>query len=123
YAAMQWAISDEMRAVSGILLTIDGYAFWLSVIVGMAGLVYIGSRRTPATLYPAYQQQLRRFILLCTAATGADHIGGQRRRSHRPSIAWNGIVDRLSDPDPVDGDRDRGRRRPCPAHPQHDGAN
>ena len=70
-AVMQCEISDDMRAVGGIVALIDRYAFWLSVIVGMMGLVYIGSRRTPAALYPAYQNQLRRFNLLCTAATGA----------------------------------------------------
>lgn len=71
YAVMQCVISDDMRAVSGIVGSIDRYAFWLSVIVGIVGLVYIGSRRVPTALYPAYQKQLRRFNLLCTAATGA----------------------------------------------------
>lgn len=70
-ALMQCAISDDMKAVGGIVALIDHYAFWLSVIVGMAGLVYIGSRPVPNALYPAYQKQLRRFNLLCTAATGA----------------------------------------------------
>jgi hypothetical protein len=47
YAAAQWAISDDMRAVSGLVVQIDRYAFWLSLIVGLGGCVYIVSRRSP----------------------------------------------------------------------------
>ena len=71
YAAMQWAISDDMRAVSGMVIRIDRYAFWLSVIVGLAGWAYIVSRRIPAVFHPDYCRQLRRFFYLCCAAAGA----------------------------------------------------
>ena len=35
YAVMQCAIGDDIRAVSGIVGSIDRYAFWLSVISGI----------------------------------------------------------------------------------------
>jgi hypothetical protein len=71
YAAMQWAISDDMKAVSGLVLQIDRYSFWLSLILGLGGWVYIRSRRIPAAFYPAYRRQLRRFFLLSTTAAAA----------------------------------------------------
>jgi hypothetical protein len=71
YAAMQWAVSDDMKAVSGLVVQIDRYSFWLSLIVGLGGWAYIRSRRIPAAFYPAYRRQLRRFFLLCTTAAAA----------------------------------------------------
>jgi hypothetical protein len=71
YAAMQWAISDDMKAVSGIVAQIDRYSFWLSVLVGLGGWAYIRSRRIPAAFHPAYRRQLRRFFLLCMTAAAA----------------------------------------------------
>ena len=71
YAATQWAIRDDLKAVGGIVGLIDRYSFWLSVIVGIGALAYIGGRRIPQTFHPAYRAQLSRFFLLCTAATAA----------------------------------------------------
>jgi hypothetical protein len=71
YAVTQWTMSDDMRAVSGIVLLIDRYSFWLSVFLGIAGFVYITGRRAPAAFYPVFHKQLRRFFFLCIAATGA----------------------------------------------------
>jgi hypothetical protein len=71
YAAMQWAISDDMKAVSGLVVQIDRYAFWVSLIVGLGGWAYIRSRRIPAAFHPAYRRQLRRFFLLCAVAAAA----------------------------------------------------
>ena len=71
YAAMQWAISDDMKAVSGIVVQIDRHAFWLSLIVGLGGWAYIRSRRPPAAFHSVYRRQLRRFFLLCTTAAAA----------------------------------------------------
>jgi len=71
-AAAQLAIGEEdMRAVSGLVVLIDRYAFWLSVIIGLGGWAYIVSRRIPAGFYPAYRKQLRRFFVLCCAAAAA----------------------------------------------------
>jgi hypothetical protein len=68
YGLTQWAISDETRAIGGIVGLIDRYAFWLSVVVGIGGLAYIRSRRTPQVFSAEYRKQLRRCFLLCAAA-------------------------------------------------------
>ena len=70
YAVMGCA-TDQMGALGEIVVSIDRYAFWLSVLVGIGGWMYIDSRRIPAALTPEYRAQLRRFFLLCLAATGA----------------------------------------------------
>jgi hypothetical protein len=71
YAAAHWAIRDDMKAVRGLVLSIDRYAFWTSIILGLAALAYIYTRKIPAALLPAYQQQLRWFFVLCGAAAAA----------------------------------------------------
>jgi hypothetical protein len=71
YAAMQCTISDDIRAVSGVVGVIDRYAFWLSVVIGIGSWAYIRGRRIPAAFHAEYRGQLRRFLRLCTAATGA----------------------------------------------------
>jgi hypothetical protein len=71
YTVMQCAVSDDVREASGIVGLIDRYSFWLSVIIGIGGWAYICGRRTPAALYTAYRKPLRRFFLLCIAATAA----------------------------------------------------
>src|SRR5437867_3203722 len=60
-----------MRALSQIVVSVDRYAFWLSVVAGLAGWMYIHGCRTPAAFSREYRGQLRRFSLLCSAATGA----------------------------------------------------
>jgi hypothetical protein len=70
-AAAQLAIGEDMRAVSGLVILIDRYAFWLSVIIGLGGWAYIVSRRIPAGFYPVYRRQLRRFFVLCCVAAAA----------------------------------------------------
>ncbi len=71
YAVMQCAISEDIRAVSGIVGSIDRYAFWLSVVIGIGGWAYICGRRIPAEFHAGYRRQLRRFRRLCRAATAA----------------------------------------------------
>jgi hypothetical protein len=71
YAAAQWGISDDMRALRGLVILIDRYAFWMSVIIGLGALAYIFSREIPAAFYPAYRRQLRCFSLLCSATAAA----------------------------------------------------
>jgi hypothetical protein len=70
YAGTQWALSDDLRAVSGVVGLIDRYSFLLSVVIGVAGWTYVSGSRRPVAFYPAYRHQLRRFLLLSTAATG-----------------------------------------------------
>jgi hypothetical protein len=71
YAAAQWGISDDMRALRGLVILVDRYAFWMSVIIGLGALAYIFSREIPAAFYPAYRRQLRCFSLLCSATAAA----------------------------------------------------
>jgi hypothetical protein len=71
YAVMQCTVSDDLRAVGGIVGLIDRYAFWLSVIIGIGGWAYICGRHIPAAFHAAYRKQLRHFLWLCTAATAA----------------------------------------------------
>jgi HAAS domain-containing protein len=71
YAAMRCVVGDEIRSVSDMVGLIDRYAFWLAVLIGIAGLAYSGGQRIPAALHPASRTRLRRRFLLCTAATGA----------------------------------------------------
>jgi hypothetical protein len=71
YAAAQWAISDELRAVGRLVGTVDRYAFWLAIVVGLGGWLYIRSLKIPAALHPAYRRQLHRFLLLCGTAAAA----------------------------------------------------
>jgi hypothetical protein len=71
YAAMQLAISEDLRAAGSFVITIDRYAFLSSVVIGLGGWIYIQSRRIPTAFDPAYRRQLRRFFLLCGAAAAA----------------------------------------------------
>jgi hypothetical protein len=71
YAVTPVAISDEMRAVRGLVLLIDRYAFFCALLVGLGGWLYIRSRRTPTAFHPAYRQQLRRFFLACEVTAAA----------------------------------------------------
>jgi hypothetical protein len=70
YSTTQWVLADDIKAISGIVGVIDRYAFWLSVIVGIAGCAYIGRCGTPV-VHPSYRRQIHRFFLLCAAATCA----------------------------------------------------
>ena len=70
YSLMECPLG-QMGGLGEIVVSIDRYAFWLSLFVGLAGWTYIGSRPIPAALTPGYRAQLRRFFLVCLAATGA----------------------------------------------------
>jgi hypothetical protein len=72
YAVMQpWVVNENVRAVSEAVGSVDRYAFWLSLIIGVVGWTYIGGRRVPAVFDPAFRRQLHRCLLLCTLATSA----------------------------------------------------
>ena len=71
YAVRQWPAPDGMETFGAIVSAIDHYAFWLSVVGGMAGWLYIDSRDIPAAFTRDYRVALRRFSLLCSVATGA----------------------------------------------------
>jgi len=71
YAATQWAMRDDLKAAGEIVGLIDRYSFWLAIILGVAGLAYISSRRIPPVFDPGYRRQLRRSFLLCGGATAS----------------------------------------------------
>jgi hypothetical protein len=71
YAAMQWAICEDIRTASEFVGSIDRYAFWSSVVIGLGGFAYISASPVPSAFHPAYRQQLRRFLILCMATTAA----------------------------------------------------
>ena len=71
YAATQWAMNEEMKALAGTVGVVDRYSFWLSVLVGIGSWAYVGARPIPSDFDPSYRKQLRVFLLLCAAATGA----------------------------------------------------
>jgi hypothetical protein len=71
YSVMECSTVGQVEGLGAIVASIDRYAFWLSAFAGIAGWLYIDSRRTPAAFNREYRRQLRRFFLLCFAATGA----------------------------------------------------
>jgi hypothetical protein len=66
YALMECVMSDDMRSTAAFVGSIDAGAFWASLVLGIAGAAYLGSGRTPTPL-----SRMRRFRLLCAAATAA----------------------------------------------------
>ena len=72
YAVTQWELSDEVRAVGKLVGSIDAYAFWFSVIVGIAGWAYlVGRRASPTALYAAHCRHLRRVLYLSIVSAAA----------------------------------------------------
>ena len=69
YGLTQWALCEDLEALSEAVGLVDRSAFWLAVIGGIAGLAYISSSRTPATFHPSYRRHLHGFFLLCAIAT------------------------------------------------------
>ena len=66
YALMECVMSDDMRSAAAFVGSIDAGAFWVSLVLGIAGAAYLGGGRTPTPL-----PRMRRFRLLCAAATAA----------------------------------------------------
>jgi hypothetical protein len=71
YAATQWTMAADMRPAGEIVLLIDRYAFWTSVILAVAGFAYMVARRIPPALHRARDRHLRHVSLLCTIAAAA----------------------------------------------------
>jgi len=71
YDLLHWRLNvDWLGGVGAIVLTIDRYAFQMSLVLGILGWLYIASRPTAPTLNGAYQQQLERCLLLSASAAG-----------------------------------------------------
>jgi HAAS len=71
YAATQWTMAEDMRPASEIVLLIDRYAFWTSVILAVAGFAYMVGRRIPLAFRRAHDRHFRHVSLLCAIATAA----------------------------------------------------
>ena len=59
YSLAQWTLSEEARAVSATIASIDRWAFWLAALAAIGAALF------------AYFGQTRRFCLLGSVATGA----------------------------------------------------
>jgi hypothetical protein len=72
YAAMQWAIIDEIRPVATAVGTLARYAFWTATFVGAAAWT-LGSRyrRPPDYFHMKYTRHLRRFCLIASMTAAA----------------------------------------------------
>jgi hypothetical protein len=72
YAVAQWGLSDHVRAVAKSVGFIDACAFWLSVMVGIAGCTYLVVRRAPPTaLCVAHCSRLRHLLFLSAVSSAA----------------------------------------------------
>ena len=71
YGVAPFPLADEARALAEMMLAVDRWAFWLAALTGLAGWMYIDTRRPPGGFTRAYSAQLRRFSLLCSAAAAA----------------------------------------------------
>ncbi len=71
YSFAQWTMRDDLRIAGRIAGSIDRYAFWLSVIIGIAGFAYITGNYLRQAFCLAHRRQTTRFLILSTAATTA----------------------------------------------------
>jgi hypothetical protein len=72
YTAAHWGLSEHVTGLAKLVGLIDACAFWLSVIVGIAGCAYLGVRRVPSTAQcAAHCSKLRHVLLLGAVAAAA----------------------------------------------------
>jgi hypothetical protein len=71
YAFVAWTMPEDARAVAGIVLEVNRYAFWMAVLIGIGAFLHIGLHSTPTRVHARYRRQLRRAALLCSAAAAA----------------------------------------------------
>jgi hypothetical protein len=69
YALRQRPAAWTATALGEIVGSVDRCAFWLAVVAGIAGCVYVETRRIPPLLTAEYRRQLQLFVRLCSAAT------------------------------------------------------
>jgi hypothetical protein len=68
YGLMQWALSDGLQPVGKVVLAIDRAAYILAFLLGVVAWAYISSRRVAPRLAADCRTQLKRSLLLTTAA-------------------------------------------------------
>lgn len=71
YATMQWGVGDDLRPLIDVAMPLLRFAFMAAVGLGVIGLAYAISYRTPTKLRPVDRRQLRVSQLLCAAAAAA----------------------------------------------------
>jgi hypothetical protein len=69
YGLTQWMLSPDLQDYGRIGLAINRCTFSLALLLGVAGWVYIGSRRVSARFHAPYRDQLRRGLAIAIAAT------------------------------------------------------
>lgn len=70
YGLLRWTLAADRQAIGGVIATLDGHVFRLSLVLGIAAWAYLRSRRAFAVSLPAYHPRLRRFTWLSAAAAG-----------------------------------------------------
>jgi hypothetical protein len=71
YGLMQWGLSDHLKDVATIWISIDLNAFRMALAIGVIGLGYIASRRAPISFHEGYGRQVKRCVVLCASMAGA----------------------------------------------------
>ena len=97
YAAIQWAISDDMKPLAATIGIVIRYTFGTAMFIGTAAWAYGSRHRLPSDFaYAQYSRHLNRFRMLSSIATAALLVcvlsGGAltiiRLTSTNPSIAF-----------------------------------
>ena len=71
YAAMQWDLAENMRAVAATVGAIDRYAFYASIILGAVGWACTGRASSDVLARRDDGRRLRRLCLVSSVATAA----------------------------------------------------
>jgi uncharacterized membrane protein len=72
YAAIQWAISDDMKPFAITIGIVTRYTFWTATLIGAAAWAYGSRYRSPPDYaYTKYSRHLNRFRMLSSIATAA----------------------------------------------------
>jgi hypothetical protein len=97
YAAIQWAISEDMKPLAATIGIVIRFTFGTATLMGAAAWVYGSRHRLPSDYaYAQYSRYLNRFRMLSSIATAALLVcvlnGGAlmmiRLTSTNPSIAF-----------------------------------
>jgi hypothetical protein len=65
YTVAQWTIAEDLKPIGIIVGSIDRYAFWLAVAVGIGCWAYISGSRHPSGFDREFRKSLRNSLLLC----------------------------------------------------------
>jgi hypothetical protein len=71
YGLMQWELTHHLKDVIATWHAIDLNAFRIALAIGIFALGYVASLRAPAGFHKTYRTQVKRCIVLCTAAAVA----------------------------------------------------